>query len=108
MNGVERDNRPVTDLFELNGRLFRNCLVGLSEADGQARPNQHTNCVAFIAGHLVETRAWMARQLGVDCPAPFGGGLEHPKSLAEVAALPRHRLSGCQASQTRCAVWWVF
>ena len=84
----ESGNRPVADVFELNSRLFRNCLVGLSEAEGQVRPNQHTNNVAFIAGHLVESRAWMARQLGVECPAPFGGVLEHARSLAEVTALP--------------------
>jgi uncharacterized damage-inducible protein DinB len=78
----------LTDLFALNTTLFRNCLVDLSDAQALLRPNQHTNSVAFIAGHLVETRAWMARYVGLDCPPPFGGVLEHATSIDQVPVLP--------------------
>lgn len=78
----------LIDLFALNTTLFRNCLVDLSDAQAVLRPNQHTNSVAFIAGHLVETRAWMARYVGLDCPPPFGGVLEHATSIDQIPALP--------------------
>ena len=79
---------PLADLFRLNTKLFRNTLVGLDEVDGTARPNEHTNSAAFLGGHLVETRAWMGRYLGLDTKAPFGGGLEHATSLDQIEALP--------------------
>src|SRR5262245_48170723 len=80
--------QPLAQVFDLNTKLFRNALVDFGEAAAATRPNDHTNSVSFIAGHLVETRAWMGRYLGLEQPAPFGGALEHVKSLDEVKALP--------------------
>ncbi len=80
---------PLADLFRLNTKLFRNTLAGLDEVDLTARPNEHTNSAAFIGGHLVETRAWMGRYLGLETPAPFGGVLEHAASLEQLADLPK-------------------
>ncbi|MFN0177683.1 MAG: DinB family protein [Gemmatimonadales bacterium] len=78
----------LIDLFNLDTRLFGNCLADLSDAQAGLRPNEHTNSVAFIAGHLVETRAWMARYVGLDCPSPFGGVLEHATSIDQIPVLP--------------------
>ena len=80
---------PFADLFRLNTKLFRNTLAGLDEVDATARPNEHTNSAAFIGGHLVETRAWMGRYLGLATPAPFGGVLEHATSLDQIKELPK-------------------
>lgn len=80
---------PLADLFRLNTTLFRNTLASLDEVDATARPNEHTNSAAFIGGHLVETRAWMGRYLGLDTKAPFGGVLEHATSLDQIKALPK-------------------
>lgn len=79
---------PLADLFRLNTNLFRNTLANLDEVDGTARPNEHTNSAGFIGGHLVETRAWMGRYLGLATAAPFGGVLEHAASLEQVTELP--------------------
>ena len=79
---------PLADLFRLNTALFRNTLASLDEVDASARPNEHTNSAAFIGGHLVETRAWMGRYLGLDTKAPFGGVLEHATSLDQIKKLP--------------------
>jgi hypothetical protein len=79
---------PLIAVFGLNTTLFRNCLADLPEARAVLRPNEHTNSVAFIAGHLVETRAWMARYVGLDCPPPFGGVLEHATSIDQIPVLP--------------------
>lgn len=75
--------------FDLNTRLFTNALADLDEVDATARPNGHTNNVAFIAGHLVESRAWTARLAGANAPAPFGGVLEHAMTIDDVGTLPR-------------------
>lgn len=79
---------PFADVFRLNTTLFRNTLVGLDDTRASVRPNDRTNSVAFIAGHLVESRAWMARYLGLDVKAPFGGVLEHATSIDQIAKLP--------------------
>lgn len=80
---------PLADLFRLNTKLFRNTLASLDEVDATARPNEHTNSVAFIGGHLVETRAWMGRSLGLDTKSPFGGVLEHVTSLDQIKEFPK-------------------
>lgn len=80
---------PLADLFRLNTKLFRNTLAGFDEVDATARPNEHTNSAAFIGGHLVESRAWMGRYLGLDTKPPFGGVLEHAASLEQISELPK-------------------
>ena len=79
---------PWVDLFRLNTRLFQNAIVDLSEAEAAARPNGRTNSVAFIARHLVETRAWTGRYVGLDTPPPFGGALEHATGIDDIPELP--------------------
>jgi hypothetical protein len=79
---------PLVDLFRLHTRLFHNTLVGLDETAAATRPNGRTNSIAFVAGHLVETRAWMGRYLGVDTPAPFGGALEHATGIEQITEMP--------------------
>jgi uncharacterized damage-inducible protein DinB len=80
--------KPLADLFALNTKLFRSAVAGVGEADAATRPNDRTNSVAFIGGHLVETRAWMARYLGAEAPPPFGGRLEHATGIDQIADLP--------------------
>ncbi len=79
---------PLAAIFGLNTKLFLNCLDGLTDAAARTRPNQQANNLAFIGGHLVETRAWMGRYLGLETPAPFGGVLEHATGIDAVPDLP--------------------
>lgn len=78
----------MIEVFALNTKLFANCLVDLTEVQARARPNTTTNSIAFIAGHLVETRAWTCRYLGGECRPPFGGLLEHATSIDQIPELP--------------------
>jgi uncharacterized damage-inducible protein DinB len=79
---------PLAAIFGLNTRLFLNALDGMDEAVAGVRPSGRTNSVAFVAGHLVETRAWMGRYLGLETPAPFGGALEHAVDIDDIKVLP--------------------
>ncbi len=78
----------LTDLIRLNTTLFRNAIAEIDERDGATRLNDRTNSIAFIGGHLVETRAWMVRYLGAEAPPPFGGTLEHATGIDQIPALP--------------------
>ncbi|MBM4185976.1 MAG: DinB family protein [Gemmatimonadetes bacterium] len=84
MTGAE----TLWGLVGLNSALFRNCLVGLTEEQARTRPNGSTNSVAFVAGHLVESRAWTVRYLGGICASPFDGVLEHATSIEQVTTIP--------------------
>ncbi|MGE0552069.1 MAG: DinB family protein [Gemmatimonadales bacterium] len=80
---------PLAMVYAMNTRLFENCLDGVGEELARARPNDRTNSISFIAAHLVGTRAWMARYLGLtDEPKPFDGALEYGNSIETVGELP--------------------
>jgi len=80
---------PLAMVFAANTRLFLNCLDEVSDEVASRRPNEHTNNIGFIAAHLVDSRAWMARYIGLaDEPKPFGGALEYGSSIETVERLP--------------------
>jgi len=79
---------PMAAIFALNTRLFENCLEGVAEADAQRRLDDRTNSLAFIAAHLVDTRAWAIRYVGGDEPAPFDGALAYGTTIDAVSRVP--------------------
>lgn len=79
---------PLAVVFALNTQLFENCLEGVDEVAATARPNERTNSLAFIAAHLVDSRAWLAKYVGLEEPKPFGGLMEYGKSLDDLPVLP--------------------
>jgi hypothetical protein len=95
---------PLAALFDLHTRLFHNAVDGLTEVEAAARPGPDSNSVGFVAAHLVETRAWMARYLGLAEPPPFGGLLEKARSIADVPALPELEVIRAAWDQTGRAV----
>ncbi len=79
---------PTAELFALHTRLFINTIADVDDQGAVVRPNDRTNSIAFIGGHLVETRAWMGRLVGLETPAPFGGRLEHETGIDQIPVLP--------------------
>jgi uncharacterized damage-inducible protein DinB len=79
---------PAGTLAALHTRLFLNCLEGMAETEARHRIDGRSNSAAFVAAHLVESRAWTARALGLELPAPFGGKLAYGTSLDDLADLP--------------------
>jgi len=79
---------PAAALAALHTRLFRNCLEGMDDLQARHRVNGRTNNAAFLAAHLVDARAWAARMLGLDIPAPFGGAIAYGTSIEAVKELP--------------------
>jgi uncharacterized damage-inducible protein DinB len=73
----------------LNTRLFLNCLDGVSQEHADARPNQQTNSIAFVACHLVDARHFLARYLGLSEPNPMEEALRDVQRIEEVKQLPQ-------------------
>ena len=79
---------PLASALRMNTRLFRNCLDGLNDEQARSRISERTNSVAFIAAHLVESRHFLASQLGEKIPSPFGAVFAEAKSIDDVSELP--------------------
>ena len=77
---------PLAEILELNTRLYRNCLAGLSDEQANARPSDSTNSAAFIAAHLADSRFFLLRALGVECASPLGRHLDGKRGIAELDA----------------------
>lgn len=75
-------------LAVLHTRLFLNCLDEMTDQAASLRVAGQTNSAAFVAAHLVDSRAWTARMLGVDIPAPFGGTVAYGSSMDDLEAVP--------------------
>jgi len=79
---------PLREILALNSRLFRNCLADVDDASAQKRPGPDANNVAFIAVHVLDARAWMARYLGVEYRHPFEDELATVTSIDDVTRFP--------------------
>lgn len=80
--------QPIAHLFDLNTRLFRNCLDGVTDAQALRRPNAHTNHLAFVALHLVDARHFLLRALGADLQDPFDGRFADARRLEDIDDFP--------------------
>lgn len=75
---------PLAEILDLNTRLYRNCLAGLTDDQANARPSDSTNSAAFIAAHLADSRFFLLRTLGVNCACPLGRYLDGKRGIAEL------------------------
>jgi hypothetical protein len=78
----------LASVFRMNTRLFNNCLVDVSDAHAAQRPNGQTNSMLFIACHLVDSRYFVTRYLGVSEANPLERFLANATSIEDVSELP--------------------
>ncbi len=79
---------PLAEILRLNTVLFRNCLESLSDEQAAQRPSGGTNNAAFIAAHLVSSRFFLLKTLGVDEADPLAEYLDGRRGIDEIARLP--------------------
>jgi hypothetical protein len=79
---------PLQSLLSLQGRLYLNCLLGMTDEQGLLRPSRDANHTAFIALHLLDSRYVMARLVGGPGENPVAAILEHAGGIEDVAAFP--------------------
>jgi uncharacterized damage-inducible protein DinB len=80
--------RPLVSTLELNTRLLLNALEGVDEKAARVRPNDKTNHALFLACHLVDSRHYLARALGLASESPFKAMLEGRKGIDDVKEYP--------------------
>jgi uncharacterized damage-inducible protein DinB len=79
---------PIYEIFKLNSRLFLNCLDGWTEDQVRWRPSPDTNSAAFIALHLVDSRHYIAKVMGMKMDNPFAPILESARTIDDVKSWP--------------------
>lgn len=79
---------PIYEILKLNSRLFLNCLEGWKEDQARWRPSPDTNSAAFLALHLVDSRHYIARILGVTMENPFAF-LADARTIDDVKTWPK-------------------
>ncbi len=80
--------RPLVSTLELNTRLLLNALDGIDEKAARIRPNDKTNHALFLACHLVDSRHYLARALGLASESPFKAMLQEAKGIDDVKEYP--------------------
>lgn len=78
----------LRQLVRLHTDLVRNSLSGITDDHARARPLSASNSMAFIAGHLIDSRYYLAATLGHDGTSPVADALESAKSIDDAGALP--------------------
>ncbi|HEX8695269.1 MAG TPA: DinB family protein [Longimicrobium sp.] len=80
---------PLAAALGMHTRLYLNCLEGVDDEEAGRRPGERTNSLAFLALHLVDSRHFAARLLGVETVAnPFAALLEGVSGIDGLARLP--------------------
>ena len=78
---------PLNEMLKLSTRLFINALEGVDDDAARVRPTSDTNNMAFVALHVLDARAYLARFLGLDLRHPFTG-LEEVNTIDDMADYP--------------------
>ena len=77
----------IHQLLEVHTRLYHNVNEGMDNHLLE-RPNEMTNHVAWLAGHLVSARYLMLNALGLDVQEPYPGLFAQGKGLEQGADYP--------------------
>jgi hypothetical protein len=72
----------------VNTNLFTRALEGVTAEESLRRPSEHTNPLLWIAAHLVTTRCYLGKVVGLECEIPWGARFARSAELDLSAALP--------------------
>lgn len=82
----------VIKQLEFQTKLYGNATIGISDNDAIRQMNTNTNHVAWLCGHLVSTRYFLANVLGLNVQEPFPELFADRKGLQKDATYPSQEL----------------
>lgn len=83
-----RELESHVEVLTLNTALFLNCLDDLDHNSALRRFSNASNNVGFIAAHLVESRHYFGKYVGLNLQNPVEEFLAGAKSIDDVGHLP--------------------
>ncbi|MEQ1757056.1 MAG: DinB family protein [Vicinamibacterales bacterium] len=79
---------PLSLIFAINAGLLVRALEDLSEDHYRNRPSDRTNSIAWVAGHIVQTRALLLTLLGDPFDTTWGAIFNRGAEAPEPSAYP--------------------
>jgi uncharacterized damage-inducible protein DinB len=79
---------PLALIFKLNNNLIARSLDGLSDQEVWAQPSGSGNPIAWLLGHLTETRAGMLGEIGVPFDYGWSRTFQRGSGLQDPAGYP--------------------
>ena len=79
---------PFDSIYRLNSRLFLNCLEGMEEGQARWRPGPGSNSASYLALHLIQSRFFLAKLLGLDLVDPYASNTTGAKSIDDLKEIP--------------------
>jgi uncharacterized damage-inducible protein DinB len=65
------DLSTIQTMFKTNGQLFQRAIQDIPSQEWETRPGKDSNCLLWIAGHVVVSRAAALKTLGGEWSAPW-------------------------------------
>lgn len=79
---------PIANIYRTNESFFANALDGLDETKLWYRPTTANNPMLWIAGHIVQTRAFVLKIMGDSFDTAWGGLFDRGAKLEDPAHYP--------------------
>ena len=80
--------QPLYEIFKFNTRNFLNCLEGMDEDQAGWRAGEDTNSAAYIALHVLDSRHFLARTIGLALEHKLGAAAKEARNNPRTANLP--------------------
>jgi len=79
---------PVAGMYQVVSQLMEKAFSDVKEEHLHARPNEHTNSLHWIFGHLIDARYEVARSLGASAEHSFGKIFSMGEEVTDPADYP--------------------
>lgn len=79
---------PIAMIFSFNDGLVFRALEGLTHEELWRAPNDRNNAMLWVAGHVVQTRAVILRQLGAPFETGWGQLFDRGATVGEASRYP--------------------
>jgi uncharacterized damage-inducible protein DinB len=80
---------PILDLFKINTHLLLKSIEGITDEQALIRPNSSTNNVAFLVIHLLGSKEYQAKIIGLKIEIPGSGKFKDIKKVEDISEYPK-------------------
>jgi uncharacterized damage-inducible protein DinB len=99
---------PIALLFQINNSMVTRGLEGLSDEEAWHQLDGKGNPIAWLIGHLTETRGQMLRMIGAPWDAGWGGVFARGAALQDRSAYPSREDIAAKFAETHDAMRAAF
>jgi uncharacterized damage-inducible protein DinB len=79
---------PVSNSLKLGTAVLHRALADVDQATAETRPNEHTNSLAFVACHLLDSRFYLLRLVGGKAENPYAELFDAARTIEQMTGYP--------------------